>query len=908
MNAISPSRLLLFNTKIFPLNNYNTFRAILRADMRKTLMLAGFAALIAFAPARPILAAVQSGSLIKASGPAVYYVTGGKRYVFANEKVYFSWYHDFNSVVTVTDQELASFLIGGNVTYKPGSKLVKIQTDPKVYVIGPGGTLRWIATEDAARGLFGVDWNKQIDDIPDAFFFNYRQGADVNAPADFDTSEAAKIGSIEADLGVRSGSTIVASKDITAARLGTWSDSKTWGGKTPSYGDRVVIPEGIKVIFDAASTASLRSVDVRGTLEFWKDNPSSMSLTTKSLLISGTLRAGTLSAPIPKKIGVTINLTGASQAADDDDGIVVRGGTIEMNGETSQTAWTTLGAAAAKDDTVLTTFTDVKDWPVGGEIVIASTSRDGAQTEIRHIVKVEGTVVTLDAPLAFAHRADGFAKEEVGLLSRNVAILGTGGGAGGRLSVSSGGNILLSGVELRGLGKDGVSGMGAMALDGLGGASGSYLKNSVLRDTARCVSLRRVDTFVIEGNVALNVRGSCFTTESGSETGNTFRHNLVASVEKGSASTGDDVPAAFLLRNANNIVERNAVVDSAGHGYWYWLGDDSTKLNGTTEKPMSSKLGSFKDNAVRAAAKSGLFVDSPDGKAEYSPSQKAVFSGLTAFESGDYGFWARGIGMEVSGAYLGDNRVGGSFAAFGATFKDSVVLGDPESASSTLPWQRGFVFQDGPVAVSNITFERFLPGPKRDAAAFGFKEGGLVLMDPMNSLRNITLDHASAWSASAPKTLADQLAAVRDIDAKKSIVMKYPFLGDDCVAGGGNVNVCDATFSQLQVAFRGITSAHGATFERLDGHGAVTFEPGPSFDGIYAYLTVAEGGAYRMKAAFTSHVSFDYSGTAEPVTMRFATSANVQVKSGLGSTWTHDAASGDLTLVIMPGDFVDVSW
>ena len=164
--------------------------------MRKTFMLAVFSALIAFAPMAPVSAAVPSGSLIKASGPAVYYVSGGKRYVFSNEKVYFSWYHDFSSVVTVSDQELASFLIGGNVTYKPGTKLVKIQTDPKVYVVGPGGTLRWIATEEAAKALFGNAWAKQVDDIPDAFFLNYRQGADVAVVTDFDSVEAAKIGDI----------------------------------------------------------------------------------------------------------------------------------------------------------------------------------------------------------------------------------------------------------------------------------------------------------------------------------------------------------------------------------------------------------------------------------------------------------------------------------------------------------------------------------------------------------------------------------------------------------------------------------------------------------------------------------------------------------------------------------------
>src|SRR3990170_2304691 len=67
------------------------------------------------------VAAAASGSLVKASLPAVYYVGGdGKRYVFPNEKTYKTWYADFSLVQTITDAELAAMAIGGNVTYKPG--------------------------------------------------------------------------------------------------------------------------------------------------------------------------------------------------------------------------------------------------------------------------------------------------------------------------------------------------------------------------------------------------------------------------------------------------------------------------------------------------------------------------------------------------------------------------------------------------------------------------------------------------------------------------------------------------------------------------------------------------------------------------------------------------------------------
>lgn len=131
------------------------------------------------------------GTLIKStSHKAVYYLAeDGKRYVFPNEKVYLSWFGDFSEVQDITDEQLYATPIGGNVTYKPGAKLVKITTDPKVYAIDKGGVLRWIVSEALAEELYGADWNKQIDDVPDAFFVNYTVGEPVTSATDFNLGQ-----------------------------------------------------------------------------------------------------------------------------------------------------------------------------------------------------------------------------------------------------------------------------------------------------------------------------------------------------------------------------------------------------------------------------------------------------------------------------------------------------------------------------------------------------------------------------------------------------------------------------------------------------------------------------------------------------------------------------------------------
>jgi hypothetical protein len=122
----------------------------------------------------------ETGSLIKGSFPAVYYCgADGKRYVFTTSRVYFTWYPDFLTVKTISDEDLAKISLGGNVTYRPGVKMVKAQTSPKVYTVSRGGLLRWISSEEVAKRLYGDDWNKNIDYIPDAFWTNYQFGEPI---------------------------------------------------------------------------------------------------------------------------------------------------------------------------------------------------------------------------------------------------------------------------------------------------------------------------------------------------------------------------------------------------------------------------------------------------------------------------------------------------------------------------------------------------------------------------------------------------------------------------------------------------------------------------------------------------------------------------------------------------------
>lgn len=131
---------------------------------------------------------IMAGDLIRGTTfPAVYYYAeDGFRYVFPNDKTYFTWYENFDDVVTLTDAQLATIQMGGNVTYKPGSKMVKINSDPKTYQVAEGGVLRWVASEEVAIAIHGSSWNTKIDDVPDGFFGNYSVGAAIESIDDLD--------------------------------------------------------------------------------------------------------------------------------------------------------------------------------------------------------------------------------------------------------------------------------------------------------------------------------------------------------------------------------------------------------------------------------------------------------------------------------------------------------------------------------------------------------------------------------------------------------------------------------------------------------------------------------------------------------------------------------------------------
>ncbi|MFA6526329.1 MAG: PKD domain-containing protein [Candidatus Buchananbacteria bacterium] len=115
-------------------------------------------------PAALVIVNGSQGEIIKvnaANRPAVYYATGGKKYLFVNRATYTTWSaaagdsaNNFSTLKTITQQEFDNIPTGGNLVVKAGW-MIKFDNSPIAYAVGTGGKLFQLADSSAQRALFG---------------------------------------------------------------------------------------------------------------------------------------------------------------------------------------------------------------------------------------------------------------------------------------------------------------------------------------------------------------------------------------------------------------------------------------------------------------------------------------------------------------------------------------------------------------------------------------------------------------------------------------------------------------------------------------------------------------------------------------------------------------------------------
>ena len=270
-----------------------------------------------------------------------------------------------------------------------------------------------------------------------------------------------------------------------------WSNSSTWpDGQLPVEGSDVYVDCNDYVLVDVPFIPSLNVLTICGGLEFLDDRDHFIQA-HRILIDRGQLIAGRNETPFQHKLTILLNGNLSSHEYQLPNLGPVLGakaigvfGNLSLHGQERAITWTVLGQTATIGSTQII-LKDRVDWMEGEEIVIASTSYEIQQTEERTIVSVssDGKTLTLDRPLVYNHLGGSHNTEhcqvnisaEVGLLSRNIKILGTHPNAttdvsaqesygcrvlvstyyNSTLSASLTGRAQLSGVEFKGCGQEG---------------------------------------------------------------------------------------------------------------------------------------------------------------------------------------------------------------------------------------------------------------------------------------------------------------------------------------------------------------------------------------------------------------------------------------------------------------------
>ncbi len=135
-----------------------------------------FTAATLLASALPALASAPEIVRSPVAGP---YLLNGQetRMVFPDRVTVETWGDP--TAQDVETPALSRWLLSGVLPIREGSRLVKFGTDPMVYAVGPGGTLRWIKNEQIASSLYGRDWNRRVVTLFTSYFTNYRLGVPV---------------------------------------------------------------------------------------------------------------------------------------------------------------------------------------------------------------------------------------------------------------------------------------------------------------------------------------------------------------------------------------------------------------------------------------------------------------------------------------------------------------------------------------------------------------------------------------------------------------------------------------------------------------------------------------------------------------------------------------------------------
>ncbi len=480
-----------------------------------------------------------------------------------------------------------------------------------------------------------------------------------------------------------------------------WSNPASWGCMPdqdlaecmPQDGEIVEIMDGSDLLLDVSTPLLLVLIVNGGTLHF--DREKDITLRAHYILVTngGHVQIGSENSPFLKMAHIELYghrrsarlpLYGAKFMA-------IHDGSLEMHGRPIINPWTQLVETIVPGSTWIKLKDDISDWPVGGEIVIASTGGIDTvdENEMFTIAKIDNNsnMIKLDRPVE--HRHLGVTSEwggktldmrgEVGLLSRNVRISGNmdsswaqeiqaceikeedsmfqiqtcfQGRFGEEVGSDEFGSTLhfgpstrqvrMSNVEVFNAGQAFELGRYPVHFHLVGDQQQSYVKDCAIHHTFnRALTFHGVHRLLAQRNTAFHVKGHGFFIEDGIETENKIYDNLAIGIRTSTSLLSTDIWASgFWMTNPNNEWVGNHAVGGSHNGFWMNPPRRPTGPSFTrTYCPQKVPLGLFEDNVAHSNGLFGLwlypiFTPVPGGDCalnEKMHSEPAMFRRFTAW-------------------------------------------------------------------------------------------------------------------------------------------------------------------------------------------------------------------------------------------------------------------------------------
>ncbi|MEL6866519.1 MAG: G8 domain-containing protein, partial [Bacteroidota bacterium] len=218
---------------------------------------------------------------------------------------------------------------------------------------------------------------------------------------------------------------------VSAINSGNWTAPNTWGGTIPTTDDRILIPSGITVTVDAEIATEYKSIQIQGgTLQFATDVNTELRVEYIVSNPAGRLEIGNSTHPIAPNVTAKLVFAdrGGTTPMEDHDrfapGAVLMG-PVEMRGM-EKTNWTTLQIHPEAGANSLVLDDVPLGWEAGDQLVVAGTEFGNfTSDELVEISNVDDHTIQLTGTLAKAHKAPAEASDlevHVANLSRNIKI------------------------------------------------------------------------------------------------------------------------------------------------------------------------------------------------------------------------------------------------------------------------------------------------------------------------------------------------------------------------------------------------------------------------------------------------------------------------------------------------------